>query len=296
MKNQDFNCSISAKISANDAIKKISNVPEWWKVTFEGSSEKQNDKFTIGMGGESFFNFTVAELIPGKRIVWLVTDCYMPWYTDKKEWTNTKLVFDLTENNGSTNLDFTHVGLKPGIECYGDCEKGWNHWIKTSLPAYLTAESNDLKPVIFGSHSSVIVPYESRDGIRKFYCDVLGGTITKAEKERDFLRLGDNFYIGFLYADVADESEFLRSARSAWLEIKSDNVEAMSQKILESGLVTKLDIPDSHLYFQAPGGQVWRLVGIDEDMSFYEGAGDGPNVAKVKEALAREVKKQVAVA
>ena len=294
MNNQHFNCSITANISASEALKKISHVPGWWKVTFSGSAEKQNDKFTVGMGGDSVFNFTVTELIPGKRIVWLVTDCYLPWYADKKEWTNTRLIFDLEENNGATSIHFTHEGLIPGIECYNDCEKGWNHWIKTSLLSCFSTEKNDVKPAIFGNHSSVIVPHESRDGIRKFYCDVLGGTITKAEKERDFLRLGDNFYIGFLYAEVADESAFLRSARSAWLEIKSDNVEAMSQKILESGLVTKLDIPDPHLYFQAPGGQVWRLVGTSEDMSFYEGAGDGPDVAKVKEAVAKKEKKQVA--
>lgn len=138
--------------------------------------------------------------------------------------------------------------------------------------------------VIFGNHSSVIVPRKDRDSICKFYCDVLGGKITKAEDERDFLCLGENFYIGFLYANVADESGFLRTARSIWLEIKSDNVEEMTQKILGFG-VRKLDIPDPHLYFQAPGGQVLRLVGIDEDMSFYEGVGEGPNVAKVKEAI-----------
>ena len=107
----------------------------------------------------------------------------------------------------------------------------------------------------------------------------------KEEKERDFLRLGDDFYIGFLYEDVPDMSEFLRTARSVWLEIKSDNVEEMSRKILESGLVRKLEVPDPHLYFQAPGGQCLRLVGIDEDMSFYEGAGAGPDVAKVKDAI-----------
>jgi catechol 2,3-dioxygenase-like lactoylglutathione lyase family enzyme len=141
--------------------------------------------------------------------------------------------------------------------------------------------------IIFGNHSSVIVPRQDRDSIRKFYCDVLGGQITKAEDERDFLRLGDNFYIGFLYGDVPDQSEFLRTARSVWLEIKSDNVEEMRRTILESGLVRKLEVPDPHLYFQAPGGQCLRLVGIDEDLSFYEGAGEGPNVAKVKEALRR---------
>ena len=138
--------------------------------------------------------------------------------------------------------------------------------------------------IIFGNHSSVIVPRKDRDNIRKFYCEVLGGEITKAEDDRDFLRLGDNFYIAFLYADVSDESAFLRSARSIWLEIKSDNVEEMRQQILDFG-VLKLDIPDPHLYFQAPGGQVLRLVGIDEDMSFYEGKGAGPDVAKVKEAI-----------
>jgi catechol 2,3-dioxygenase-like lactoylglutathione lyase family enzyme len=142
--------------------------------------------------------------------------------------------------------------------------------------------------VTFGNHSSVIVPLQDRDSIRKFYCDVLGGKITKEENERDFLRLEDNFYIVFLYGDVPDESEFLRTARSVWLEIKSDNVEEMGRNILESGFVRKLEMPDPHLYFQAPGGQCLRLVGIDEDLSFYEGAGEGPNVAKVKEALKKE--------
>jgi hypothetical protein len=142
--------------------------------------------------------------------------------------------------------------------------------------------------VIFGNHSSVLVPKQDRDSIRKFYCDVLGGKIMKADPERDFVRLGENFFIGFLYGDVTDESEFLRSARSVWLEIKSDNVEEMKQKILESSLVRKLEVPDPHLYFQAPGGQCLRLVGIDEDLSFYEGAGEGPNVTKVKEAITKE--------
>ena len=142
--------------------------------------------------------------------------------------------------------------------------------------------------VIFGNHSSVLVPRQARDSIRKFYCDVLGGKIMKADPERDFIRLGEGFYLAFLYGDVPDESEFLRSARAVWLELKSDNVEEMRRKILESGLVRKLDVPDPHLYFQAPGGQCLRLVGIDEDLSFYEGAGEGPDVAKVKEAIKNE--------
>lgn len=111
--------------------------------------------------------------------------------------------------------------------------------------------------------------------------------MTKADPERDLIRLRENFYIGFLYGDVPDESAFLRTARCVWLEIKSDNVEEMTRKILDFG-VRKLDVLDLHLYFQAPGGQCLRLVAIDEDLSFYEGSGEGPNVATVKEPLRTE--------
>jgi hypothetical protein len=124
--------------------------------------------------------------------------------------------------------------------------------------------------VILGNHSSVIVPRADRDMICKFYGEVLGGTITRSEDERDFIRLGENSYIVFLYGDVPDVSAFLRTARSMWLEIKADDVEELKRKILDSG-VRKLELPDPHLYFQAPGGQCWRLVGMDEELSFYEG-------------------------
>jgi len=138
MAKNDFNSSVSAKISADEAIKKISSVPEWWGITFGGRAAKQNDAFTIKMGGDSFFDIIVAELIPGKRVVWLVTDCNMPWYTDKKEWANTKMIFDLSENNGVTDLNFSHEGLTPDVECYNDCAPGWTHWIQTSLLSYFT--------------------------------------------------------------------------------------------------------------------------------------------------------------
>jgi catechol 2,3-dioxygenase-like lactoylglutathione lyase family enzyme len=142
--------------------------------------------------------------------------------------------------------------------------------------------------VTMGNHASVLVPRQDRERIREFYCDVLGGEVTKAEPERDFLRLGGDFYIAFLYGDVTDESEFLRSARAVWLEIKSDNAEETRLRILDSGLVRKLEVPDPHLYFQAPGGQCLRLVGTAEDLSFYEGAGAGPDVAKVKAAIQKD--------
>ena len=57
--------------------------------------------------------------------------------------------------------------------------------------------------------------------------------------------------------------------KAIFLELKTDNVEEMKQKIVAFG-VRVLDVPDSYLYFQASGGQVFRLVGINEDLSKYE--------------------------
>ena len=149
--------------------------------------------------------------------------------------------------------------------------------------------------VIIGNASAITVPRQDRDSIRKFYCDVRGGKIVKEDNEKDILRLEKDFYILFRYGDVPDESEFLRSPRSLWLQIKSDNVEEMTRKILDFG-ARKIDLPSGlpesvpYLYFQAPGGQCFQLLPINEDQSYYNGAGDGPNVAKEKEAEALKEK------
>jgi hypothetical protein len=79
-------------------------------------------------------------------VVWLVTDCYLPWYSDKTEWTNTRLIFDLQEKNGVTEVVFTHEGLTPAVECYKDCESGWSHWISTSLQSYLATGTGSFRP------------------------------------------------------------------------------------------------------------------------------------------------------
>jgi catechol 2,3-dioxygenase-like lactoylglutathione lyase family enzyme len=124
--------------------------------------------------------------------------------------------------------------------------------------------------VIFGNHAAVVVPRTDQDRIRTFYRDVLGCKITRDTEQKDDVCMGDNFYIAVLYESdgvALDPDSFLKAT---YLELKSDNVEEMREKIVASG-VQVLEMQDPHLYFQAPGGQVWRLVGINEDLSKYEG-------------------------
>lgn len=132
--------------------------------------------------------------------------------------------------------------------------------------------------VIFGNHSAVRVPRTEKDRIREFYRDVLGCKITRESDQKDDIRMGGNFFIAFLYENegvALDESKFLKAV---YLELKTDNVEEMRRNIVAFG-VKVLEVPDPHLYFQAPGGQVLRLVGIDEDLSKYEGTEHGEQFA-----------------
>jgi catechol 2,3-dioxygenase-like lactoylglutathione lyase family enzyme len=128
--------------------------------------------------------------------------------------------------------------------------------------------------VSLGTHSAVRVPRTERDRIRRFYRDVLSCTIMREGDQKDDIRMGGDFFLAFLYEDegvALDEDDFLKSI---YLELKADDVEAVRKKIVAFG-VRVLDVPDPHLYFQAPGGQVFRLVGADEDLSRYEGTEHG---------------------
>ena len=136
MKNQNFHRTITVTASAKEAMKKISQVNGWWAKNFSGSAEKLNDKFTVRFG-ETFVDFLISELVPNKKVVWKVTDCNLHWIKTKKEWNNTEVVFEISSENDKSKIDFTHVGLVPGVECYNDCEAGWTEHVTMSLANFI---------------------------------------------------------------------------------------------------------------------------------------------------------------
>ena len=132
MKNEDFNCSINANVTAEEAMGAISQVRDWWAKDFTGNAEKLNDEFTVRFG-ETFVDFKITEFIRDRKVVWTVTNCYLPWLNDKTEWTGTRVVFDISAGNNLTTIHFTHHGLAPQAECYNQCVKGWTEHITGSL-------------------------------------------------------------------------------------------------------------------------------------------------------------------
>ena len=124
--------------------------------------------------------------------------------------------------------------------------------------------------VMLGSHAAVVVSLTEQDAVRRFYRDVLGCALTRSADDKDDFVLGGDFYLAVVYADEAvtlGKEDFLKAT---YLELRTDNVEEVQRQIIDFG-VKVIEIDDPHLYFQAPGGQAFRLVGTDEDMSKYEG-------------------------
>jgi hypothetical protein len=137
MTQKDYTATILVKATPDEAIYRISRVPDWWTKGFTGASEKPGDTFTVRWG-ETFVDFRLSEVTPGKRIVWQVTDCNLPFVQNKKEWNNTRVVWEVSTKDGLTSVRMTHVGLNPEHQCYENCEKGWDFFVKASLLQLLT--------------------------------------------------------------------------------------------------------------------------------------------------------------
>ncbi|MFN8284642.1 MAG: SRPBCC domain-containing protein [Chitinophagales bacterium] len=138
MKGKDYNISITVDADAATAFNAINDIKGWWSTDFEGQSEKFDDVFTVRFG-ETFITLKIIEFIPDQKIGWHVIDGYKHWLKNKKEWHDTKMVWEIAEQENKTQIHFTHVGLVPGIECYNGCENAWNGYIKDSLFQLITA-------------------------------------------------------------------------------------------------------------------------------------------------------------
>jgi hypothetical protein len=102
--------TIEVTKSASDVFNHLLNdVPKFWPEEFEGESSKLNDEFIFRSGDSHYSKNKVVELIPNKKLVWLVTDSIRK--TDNFEWTGTKMIFDLTPVNNSTKIQFTYDGV-----------------------------------------------------------------------------------------------------------------------------------------------------------------------------------------
>lgn len=139
MENKNLEVTFVVDQPASVVFDAITSVSKWWTENLTGSSKVLHDEFTVEFEGMHFSKQRLIEVVPNQKIVWLVTESDLTWIKDKSEWTDTKVVFAITEHGGKTQLQFTHIGLVPGVECFDGCKGAWGHFVGESLFNLITA-------------------------------------------------------------------------------------------------------------------------------------------------------------
>jgi hypothetical protein len=114
------------------AFAAINNVGAWWP-EIEGSSNTLGSVFTHRHEDMHRCKIEVVELVPNRKVVWLVLDNYFDFIEDKTEWKDTRIVFDIAEKGAKTEVRFTHEGLVPDYECFNVCSNAWGTTMNGSL-------------------------------------------------------------------------------------------------------------------------------------------------------------------
>jgi hypothetical protein len=138
MKNKNFSISIVVDQTPEETFNVILNVRAWWSglfdESFEGNSDKLGDEFNfLAGGGVHSTRQKLVELVPNKKVVWLVTESNLSFVDTTDEWTGTKISFELFAEGDGTRIVFTHIGLVPEFECYDSCAPAWTQYVKQQL-------------------------------------------------------------------------------------------------------------------------------------------------------------------
>ena len=146
MSAQNFTAAFTVDQTPAEAFAAINNVRGWWSENIEGGTGKLNDVFTYRVEDMHQCTMKLIEVVPGKKVVWLVLDNYFNFTKDKTEWTGTKIEFGVSKKKNKTQIHFTHWGLVPTYECYGVCHDGWSGYINKSLCNLITTGKGHPNP------------------------------------------------------------------------------------------------------------------------------------------------------
>jgi hypothetical protein len=137
MQNRNFTLSLLVDQSPKEVFKAVTNVRGWWSEEIQGATEKLNDEFDYRYSDVHACKVRLVEVIPDQKVTWHVLENFFSFTQDKKEWTDTKVSFEIVPQGAKTKLQFTHIGLVPEYECFNACSDGWTQYIKKSLESLI---------------------------------------------------------------------------------------------------------------------------------------------------------------
>jgi len=146
MENKDYTTAFVVDQSPMEAFNAIKNVRGWWTEKLEGDTEKLDDEFSVHFWDVHYSKQKLTEVVPGKKVVWLVTDSKLTFLEDESEWTGAEIIFDITKEGDKTQVRFTQTGLVPEVECYNSCSNAWTGYVQNSLKSLI--ETGKGKPTL----------------------------------------------------------------------------------------------------------------------------------------------------
>jgi predicted phosphohydrolase len=146
MNNQHLTAAIVVDQGPKQVFDAVTNVRGWWSQNIEGSTSELNHEFTYEVKDLHRCKMRLTEVIPNQKVAWLVLDNYFSFTQDQTEWLDTKVVFEITEVDGKTQLQFTHQGLVQQHECYEICSNAWTGYITGSLRNLITTGKGEPNP------------------------------------------------------------------------------------------------------------------------------------------------------
>ncbi len=133
MKNKGFTTTFRVSQTPKEVFDAVNDVRGWWSGEIDGTSDRLGAEFTYRYRDLHRSTQRITEWVPGRKVVWRVLDGHLGFVKDKAEWKGTEIVFEIARKGDETELRFTHVGLVPAFECYGDCSGAWGFYINDSL-------------------------------------------------------------------------------------------------------------------------------------------------------------------
>lgn len=138
MNTKDFTTTLLVDETPAAVFNAINNVRGWWSEEIEGSTDKLNAEFNYHYEDVHRCKMKITELIPNEKVVWLVLENYFKFTKDENEWTGNKIIFEIAEQGGKTQLRMTQAGLVPQYECFDICRDSWTNYIQKSLHSLIT--------------------------------------------------------------------------------------------------------------------------------------------------------------
>jgi uncharacterized protein YndB with AHSA1/START domain len=106
---------------AYEALTTLDGLSGWWTERTTGKTgigDVIDFRFDRDGAELGFFDMSVLELVPGKRVLWEVAD-------GPPEWIGTKIHWDLRQEGDYTVIMFKHEGWREPVEFMHHCSTKW---------------------------------------------------------------------------------------------------------------------------------------------------------------------------